>query len=435
METNETLSIRAAEIIVGRELRRPIYDSKGLLLLVEGSVITARFKQLLNDRKIDNLQVHQDDAARITLRDTVVEDNTTVFGFDSELTKKLDALIESGSLFVANTGAAVRDRMVMHGLKGYDPQMRESLLEQHQAAGESLDNMMREAVQGGNFNASQITNVTAVSLAHLTADAEHVLSVAAEVRRDEVLSEHCLQMALLGMAIGIEMGLDEDNVRTIGLCGLVHDWGMIKVPERIRDAKRTLTDAEFLEIKKHSIYVLELLQGMAGIPSVVPLVCYQVHEKPNGAGYPRGRRGNAIHLFARVLQAADAYVGLTSPRPYRKPLMPYAAMECLLRLAGQNDFDPKTVRHLLNVLSLFPVGSFVNLTDASVARVLRPAGSNYTSPIVQIVQDHQGRPVDPSDESAIVDLTDSDLEIVQALPTPGRDEIALNPALIVRARS
>ncbi len=192
-------------------------------------------------------------------------------------------------------------------------------------------------------------------------------------------------MSTLEMAIGVEMGLDATNVRHLSFAGLIHDWGMLRVPEKIRNAPRRLTSTGFLHIQKHPIHVLEILQCVSGILSVVPVVCYQIHERINGTGYPRARSGNAIHQFARILQVADAYVALTSPRPFRPPLMPYAAMECLVRLSRDRAVDPAVVRSLLQVLSLFPLGSFVTLTDGSVGRVLRRNGSHYTSPIVQLM--------------------------------------------------
>ena len=105
--------------------------------------------------------------------------------------------------------------------------------------------------------------------------------------------------------------------------------------------------------------------------------------------------------------------------------MPYAAMECLLKLSSQRYLDPGVVRYLLNVMSLFPVGSFVSLTDGSVALVLRRNGDKFSSPIVQIVEDGDGNRVDSNDERAIVNLDESELAVLQALLHPGREEIEL----------
>ena len=185
-----------------------------------------------------------------------------------------------------------------------------------------------------------------------------------------------------------------------------------------------------LEIKKHPIYSLEMLQNVSSLPRVVSVIAYQVHERFNGTGYPRGRKGNSIHLFARILQIADAFIGMTSPRPYRPPMMRYAAMECLIRQAKERYVDPEVVRALLKIQSLFPIGSFVTLTDGSVAQVVRRNQDYYTEPIVARVQDSQGNSVDPEDDSNLIDLREADgLGVQQALPTPGSNEIAFSEDL------
>ncbi|QDT26839.1 Cyclic di-GMP phosphodiesterase response regulator RpfG [Gimesia panareensis] len=431
-EQEETVAIRVEDLIVGRTIQNPIYDAHGVLLLAEGAVITSRFKELLRDRKQDHVEIHNEDASTVSLN--ALAGNPLIEGaspgiFSTELTEKLDRLIESGSMFVANTGPALRDSMVVHGCKGYDKEHRENLFDQQQAFGESLDNMMRGALKGSRPSGSEIAGIAANYLTQLTSDADCVISVAMEAGSDETLSQHCLQMSLLGMAIGAELNLDEGNIRTIGLCGLVHDWGMVKVQEKIGKWRRRLEPLELMEMRKHPIFSLEMLEEIAGIPSIVPVVCYQVHEQPNGEGYPRQRSQNMIHLFARILNVAHWYVSLTSSREDRPALMPYAAMEYMLRMTNEKTIDSSPMRALLNLLSLFPVGSFVTLTDGSAARVIRRNGDHYTSPIVQIIQTADGKNADLENPDMIIDLKQSDLEIDQALPTPGKDEIDLTSEL------
>lgn len=432
-KSNERIQVRTDELIIGRTIEFPIYDAQGLLLLAEGAQISSRFKELLRERNMDSIEVHPSDAEKLVLGN-IGDISKQTFSFDTETTSKLDKLIDSGSMFVANTGDAVRDKLVINGCKAYDQEQRQSLIEQHEAIGESLDCMMKDALSGNAVNGTAVSNVAGIYLTQLTQDSDNVLTISTEAGQDDELSSHCLQMSMLGMAIGIEMKLDERNVRNIGLAGLVHDWGMINVPEELRKAKRILTHSEYLEIKKHSIHSLEMLEKVSGIPNIIPLICYQVHERVNGTGYPRGRSGRQIHLFAKILHVADAYIALTSPRPYRKPLMAYAAMECMLKQARDKVVDADVVRSLLQIMSLFPIGSFVTLTDTSVARVLRRNGNNYTAPIVQLIQDGSGNQLDPNDESNIIDLSKHELNIAQALPTPGKDEISLTEDLLYVVR-
>jgi hypothetical protein len=248
------------------------------------------------------------------------------------------------------------------------------------------------------------------------------------------LGDRCLKTSLLGMAIAAEMGLDEESVQRIGIAGLVHDWGMARIPASIRNADHKLSRDEFFEIVKHPAYTVQLLEKCPSVPAQVALICYQVHERPNGKEYPRNRTGDLIHLGARILSVADTYRALVSPCPFRPPLKPYAAMECLVRQASAGDVDAQAVRALLRLLSLFPVGSYVVLSNGHVARVLRRNLHDFTRPLVRVIQDGDGEAVASDQEAAIIDLSQSELTVRQALPTPGTDETGLTEELL-RARS
>jgi hypothetical protein len=178
------------------------------------------------------------------------------------------------------------------------------------------------------------------------------------------------------------------------------------------------------------MYTLRLLEKLCGIPGVVPVVAYQVHECPNGSGYPQGRPRDRIHIMARILSVSDRYDALVSPRPFRPPLTPYAAMECLLRQAASGDVDPDVVRALLMVQSLFPIGSYVTLSDGSTARVLRRNGDKFSHPIVRIIKDSEGKDVPENSALAIIDLSAAGLNVVQALPNPGSNAVNLTPQIL-----
>jgi HD-GYP domain-containing protein (c-di-GMP phosphodiesterase class II) len=426
-DQSSTVKVDVENLVAGRLLQHPIYDKGNLLLLAQGSIVTPRFKQLLLTRGIHDVMLSQADADSMAAPPE--ESNSGLFQappqLDSALTKKLDDLVDSGKMFKEHAGPKVKDRVVLHSCKGYSVEQRDALLTQHTQTCAELDNLIKSAAHGTPVSGQEIAGVVASYLTNLTSDTDCVLDVARQAGNFAALAEHCLQMSLYGMALGIELGMSEIDVRNIGLSGLLHDWGMAQIPPEILDANRILTNAEFLQIKKHPAYTLDLLKTISTIPDTVPMICFQVHERPNGTGYPRGRMKSSIHPGARILQVADVYLALTSSRPFRKPLMPYAAIECLLRQAKENLVDVDVVRALLHVVSLFPIGSHVMLSDGSTARVLRRNGNNYSSPIVQILQDSYGDLTDPLDETQIIDPSARKLTIVKAIPATDGEQVAL----------
>lgn len=423
---------RVDDLVIGRPLSQPVHDNQGILLLAGGAIITSEFKRQLKSRKIDSVRLHADDAKSLRWSAPELPAAPTV-RLTAEIISRLDKTIEAGLLFTENKGPAAREAVIRHGKKAYDSTQKKQVVEMHTNACSSINDMMRTAVQRKEIDAAPITQMASTYLTAIEQDSELAVSSAMDVFQSG-LAQHCLQMALLGMALGVEMGFDAENVRTIGVTGLLHDWGMVRVPAMIREAQRVLSPAEFTEIQKHPIYSLEMMERMPGIPKLAQLVTYQIHERPDGSGYPRGRTKNFIHVFARILNVADTYTALIGKRPHAPVLMPYAAMECLLQMARRQTVDSDVVRALLNVQSLFPVGSMVNLSDGSIARVLRPNRDKFSQPIVQLIQNSRGEPMTAEDPSAIIDLLESKLNVVQALPTPGREEVACTPDIITLNR-
>lgn len=435
----ETVAVQVVELVDGRKLFHPIVNREGLLLLAAGATISSRFKELLHARGIQEVMLHASDAGAAVEKEdggtpTVIPASGGVL-LNSELTARLDALVDSGRLFAASTGPQFKGRLASHGCAAYNAEQRAQLLNQHAASCSTLDNMLKAAMHGEAVSGDEIATITVGYLSQFCLDADCVLEVANQAQSFVELAEQSLRTSLLAMALAIEMGMAEEDVRTIGLSGLLHDWGMTRISPNIRNATRLLSHAEFDEIQKHPLYTLEILERISGIPPQVPLICYQVHEQPDGRGYPRGRRNDEIHPGASILHVADIFSALTSPRPYRLALTPYAAVECLVRNAKEHTVDPLVVRNLLHVISLFPIGSYVVLNDTSMARVIRRNGNHFSAPIVQLVRRPDGSRIDTAEEILIVDTALDQRKIVRAMRTPGRQEISLRPELLRQRRT
>jgi HD-GYP domain-containing protein (c-di-GMP phosphodiesterase class II) len=415
-------------LVVGRTLRYPIYGDNGEMLLAEKAVITEEFAQRLKQRAIQTVQVHSDDLGRITFRplDAASIQNVQL---DLAISQQIDSIIDDGLLFVANSEPAVLTQMEWHGKNGYNRQRYLDRINRNKETSVFVDNLMRNALQGKRIDCGEVTRLTAGFLNDITGDVDGSLASAIDSVGQTAVADHSVKMTLQGMAMGVAMGLDPPNVRTIGLAALVHDWGMAQVPRHIVDAPRWLTEEERYEIQKHPIYTMRLLDKICGVPQVVPLIAYQVHERPNGSGYPQRRSGDRIHQLAAILGVADAYCAMVAPRPFRPPLIPHAAITCLIRHAAIGNFDPQAVRALLKVQSLFAIGSLVTLSDGSVGRVLRSNGDKYAQPIVRVLQDNEGHPLPEESKAAIIDLAEEGIDVVQALPAPGSHATNLTPEI------
>ncbi|MBI3864483.1 MAG: HD domain-containing protein [Planctomycetia bacterium] len=421
-------------LVVGRRIRFPIFDQGGILLLAAGSVINPRFKELLASRGLREVFLNPADVLGMAAADSRQTGSPAAITFDFATFQPLEELIDSRRLFMEDTGPKFKDRILQQGCTGFNPEQQDLLVRKHTEACWRLDRMIKAVSRGNPPDIEEIATIVSDHLVYLVADSDCVIDILARRNDYAGVAQHCLQMSLLGMIMAIEAGMSENDIRLVGLCGLVHDWGITYVPEHIRNADHVLTQIEFLEIQKHPIYTLDLLHQIKGIHPQAPIVCYQVHERPNGTGYPRGRWGSSIHRCARILHVADAYTALLSPRPFRRALDPYAVLEYLIRQAAERMVDAEAVRTLLYVVSQFPIGSSVQLSDGRQARVVRRNGNNYSSPIVQIVQNADGTPADASDTSQIIDPSQHQLTITKVLPTEGHFDIEASRESVVLNR-
>jgi PAS domain S-box-containing protein len=165
--------------------------------------------------------------------------------------------------------------------------------------------------------------------------------------RDPYTAGHQRRVADLARAIAREMGLPENRIDGIGMAGMVHDLGKISVPAEILSKPTKLTAVEFALIKVHPEVGYAILKDIE-FPWPVAQIVFQHHERINGAGYPRGLKGEEILLEAKILAVADVVEAIASHRPYR----PAHGMEVALEeISSQKGilYDPEVVEACLKL--------------------------------------------------------------------------------------
>jgi HD-GYP domain-containing protein (c-di-GMP phosphodiesterase class II) len=206
----------------------------------------------------------------------------------------------------------------------------------------------------------------------------------------DYLYHHVLNVCILAINIAAAAKYNEQQVCEIGMGALLHDVGMLLVPEEIRFKKGRLSKDEWFEVQKHSILGIHILEKISHLPESALLVTYQNHERGNGKGYPKQRSDRFIHPFAKIVQVADVYESLCSPRDYRPPYLPYRAMELLIKMSAKNLLSVEYVKAFMTYASLFPIGSIVELSNHSIGRVIQANEQHQTKPIVSVIIDPDG---------------------------------------------
>jgi putative nucleotidyltransferase with HDIG domain len=198
----------------------------------------------------------------------------------------------------------------------------------------------------------------------------------------DILLQHSLNVAFIAMLMARELGMNPVEMEEVGLAGLVHDIGELRIPSQITQKRGELSKAELNFLNMHPQYGLEMLNQLQAFEPKIRQVAHLHHERLDGSGFPLGIKGGEIPPLARLIGLVDYYDELLHPRSSANPAAPSQAIAQLYKLS-QKKFDQDLVRLLIKVLGVYPPGSLVRLDDDSVALVLSTEPSMPLKPKVQ----------------------------------------------------
>ena len=166
--------------------------------------------------------------------------------------------------------------------------------------------------------------------------------------KDPYTAGHQRNVSDLAVAIGKEMGLDQETCDCLRVSGLLHDIGKISIPTEILTRPGKLTAIEFNLIKEHSRNGYNILKEI-DLPWPVADIVLQHHERLDGSGYPGGLKGDVIRLESKIIAVADVVEAMASHRPYREALGLEAAIDEIVKESGRL-YDPTVVEACVKVL-------------------------------------------------------------------------------------
>ncbi|MBI1987730.1 MAG: diguanylate cyclase [Nitrospinae bacterium] len=167
---------------------------------------------------------------------------------------------------------------------------------------------------------------------------------------DGYLQRHSETVASQAAAVARQMGMDPLEVDRVLVAGLLHDIGVIVLPDQIMSKAEKLTEEEMDQVKQHPVVAVNLLDSVEGFKEVLPIILHH-HEQYAGGGYPQGLAHQQIPMGARILAVVDAYYAMRSARPFRRAFTREEVIEELRRCSG-TQFDPDVVENFIQWLSM-----------------------------------------------------------------------------------
>jgi len=209
---------------------------------------------------------------------------------------------------------------------------------------------------------------------------------------DEYTYTHSINVTVLATSFGQFLGLPETDLRPLGLAALFHDLGKANIPRDVLNKPGRLSEQEFEVIKRHPLESYGLIKDQRALQPKVLMGIIEHHEKYDGSGYPRGIKGETISMFARLISLADVYDALTSERVYKKGMAPAQALGIMYSMR-EKDFHPTMVERFIKCMGIYPVGSFVRLSDGRHGLVWASNPNAPLFPSVKAAFDKAMRPI------------------------------------------
>jgi putative nucleotidyltransferase with HDIG domain len=201
--------------------------------------------------------------------------------------------------------------------------------------------------------------------------------------KDDHAYLHSVAVCALMIALGKQMGMEGDDLKKLGMAGLLHDVGKMAIPDEVLNKPGKLTEDEYKLIRTHPSRGWEILKADPNVDEKVLDVCLHHHERVDGMGYPDQLSGESIMLFARMAAVCDAYDDITSDSSYKKGLAPAEAVRKMAEMQDKQ-FDRIVFHAFVKTVGIYPTGTLVKLKSGRLAVVIDQTSKSLLTPIVKV---------------------------------------------------
>lgn len=246
----------------------------------------------------------------------------------------------------------------------------------------SIKDEMLNISHGKHINISQLFSISSDLLTTVKYKSDLFSFLTNLQGFDNYTYTHCLNVSLICHTIGQWMGFNNDKLMHITVAGLLHDIGKTKIDKDILNKPGKLTEEEYEEIKKHTVYGFQIIEKQ-DIPYNIKMAVLMHHERYDGSGYPLNAKNAQINNFAKIVAIADVYDALTSNRPYRDKYSPFH----VIRQFEQQylaHLDTKLLMTFLQNIAYCYLGRWCVLSTGEEGKIVFINKQLPSRPIIQI---------------------------------------------------
>ena len=265
-------------------------------------------------------------------------------------------------------------------------QERENAARVYEEALLLAENLMHDAKLGNAIDVTSVEGLAEEMISSLFKNSNALLCLSRIREKDRYLLEHSINVGVLMGIFARYLGYSGEILHQLVTGALLHDIGKIMVPNEILYKPDRLTDDEWEEMKRHVPYGQDILSRSEGISEVALSICSLHHERIDGRGYPVGLSGSVISKFGRMAAIVDVYDAVTASRVYKDGCIPQQAIKDMLSWSDTH-LDNELMYDFIRCISVYPVGSLVQLDNKTLAVVVETHWRYPHSPTVRVAYD------------------------------------------------
>ena len=416
--------VSTSALLPGMVTAEEVFNYKGHLILPKGHVLTAESIEKLEFYSVINVRVEEDgdpetDAAETdnalninfdekdtpsagpAKEEAPQEDGQTASEEDSQMVSEEDAPTpeDASAVPVSEEPVAPEPQEAAMAKEPapqpapmeqmpYSERLRQS--EEFQAfekdyreATNSFKESMSEVIENvENLNVDELISST---LSLLSSEDKHisVFDMLHSMRQmDDNTYIHCMNVSLMCNILARWMKMDEEEVKLATICGLLHDIGKLKIPEKIIKKPGRLTEWELSVARTHPREGYNILMA-APVSEHVKNAALMHHERCDGSGYPLKLTSAQIDPYAKIVAIADVYDAMTSNRSYHVPRSPFDAIAAFEK-EGLQKYDPAYILTFLkNIVNTYILHR-VRLTNGEEGDIIYINPDKLSKPTVRV---------------------------------------------------